>query len=80
MVNKLTSPQKHKVKQSFFETFESFELTVYASLAYLKSLWKKCASPDFNKLFDPFTKQPRKWKQKLGHCYSIPVTWKHDKI
>ena len=57
MVNKLASPQKQKVKQSFFKTARSFELTVCdASLAYLKSLWKKCAFPAFHKiLFDLFT-------------------------
>ena len=57
MVNKVSSPQKQKVKQSFVKTSRSFELTVCdASLACLKSIWKKSAFPAFHKLlFDFFT-------------------------
>ena len=57
VVNKLSSPQKQKVKQSLFKTSRSFELIVCdASLAHLKSLWEKCDFPAFRKfLFDMFT-------------------------
>ena len=60
VVNKISSPQKQKVKQSFSKISRSFELTVcHASLAYLKSLWEKCAFPAFHKLlFDLLSNNP----------------------
>ena len=66
VVNKLSSTKKQKVKQSFFKTSRSFELTVCdGSLAYLKP----CAFPAFHKLlFDLFRNNPDddflKWPSK----------------
>ena len=84
MVNKISSPQKQKVKQSFSKISRSFELTVCdASLAYLKSLWEKCAFPAFHKLlFDLLPNNPENddFLKRLSKSLEIRTHWLRDGI